>query len=167
MERSALISDDGKYRYWLKRKWGEGKNVLWCMLNPSTADAEVDDPTVLRVIEFSQSWGFGSATVVNKYAIRSSDPSILAKLGHFEAEGPANGFHQWTEALSAHALIVAWGNPGGRGVPLPISEAALLVPYCLGITQSGCPIHPLARGKHRVAAGSLMVPYDQYQRMAA
>ena len=50
MRSDALISPDGRYRYWLTRQWGEGMRVCWVMLNPSTADASIDDPTIRRCI---------------------------------------------------------------------------------------------------------------------
>jgi len=58
---STIISPCGKYRYLLERKWGIGLPcVTWIMLNPSTADAEKDDPTIRRCIGFSKAWGYGS-----------------------------------------------------------------------------------------------------------
>ena len=54
----AEISDCGKYRWKLWRIWDDSKpKILWIMHNPSTADAEKDDPTIRRIINFSKSWG--------------------------------------------------------------------------------------------------------------
>jgi len=68
-KRSAVISDDGKYRYRLDRDLGrDGKTAAFIMVNPSTADAEVDDATIRKLIGFSQRLGFGRFIVGNKFA---------------------------------------------------------------------------------------------------
>jgi hypothetical protein len=43
---SAVLSVDGLYRYRLSRAWGRGPSLAFIMLNPSTADAGIDDPTI-------------------------------------------------------------------------------------------------------------------------
>ena len=52
--RTAVISDDGLYRYRLERVWDDARPALpFVMLNPSTADALVDDPTIRRCVGFA------------------------------------------------------------------------------------------------------------------
>ena len=58
METSAVLSPCRQYRYALWRKWADGPQVLFVMLNPSTADESVDDPTIRRCISFAKAWGF-------------------------------------------------------------------------------------------------------------
>lgn len=70
--RTALV--EPPYRFWLKRAWGAGPMIAWAMLNPSVADSGRDDPTMLRVMEFSLRWGFGSCVVVNIYPFITPDP---------------------------------------------------------------------------------------------
>ena len=53
----AELSGDRYYRYSLWRQWDEGPSVLWIMLNPSTADVYVDDPTIRRCVGFAKAWG--------------------------------------------------------------------------------------------------------------
>lgn len=81
MEKTAIISEDEKYRYQLSRCWDETKpRILFIMLNPSTADANIDDPTIRRVISFAKSWGYGGVYVGNLFAFRSTDPKGLKQI---------------------------------------------------------------------------------------
>lgn len=152
----ANISPCGTWRWSLTRAWDTSLPMLVvCMLNPSTADGTVNDPTILRLIAFAKAWGFGGLWVVNQYAFRSPHPSVLAAQDACTQEGPMN-YMAWNDALTYATAnggwaLAAWGNGGqneGRfnfwadlhGVDL----------YCLGTTADGSPKHPLARGKHRI-----------------
>lgn len=92
---SAEISPCGQYRYKLMRSIlqvvGWDKPALFIMLNPSTADADIDDPTVRRCIGFAKREMCSSLTVVNLYALRATDPRQLMK--HQNPVGPLND--QW------------------------------------------------------------------------
>lgn len=143
----AIISDDERYRYWLLRRWAPGGIVLWVMLNPSTADYQIDDQTIRKCITFSKAWGYGAIQVVNLYAIRSTDPSILAIDG--DAIGPEND-RRIGEALadSRVALVLcAWGTKStladrAQDV-IQLIEDAGHTPMCLHRTKAGHPGHPL------------------------
>lgn len=138
---SASLSACGDYRWTLHRKWDEGPEVLWIMLNPSTADANADDPTVRRCAGFSKSWGFGGLTIANLYAARTPRPSDLSRLA--DPVGVRND--QVLRALVRHAaaVVVAWGaHPlaaARAGTVLPL----LTSPLCIGTTRGGHPRHPL------------------------
>lgn len=58
MNGAAVLSPCGLYRYRLERSWGAGPRICWVMLNPSTADADTDDPTIRRCVRFSRDAGF-------------------------------------------------------------------------------------------------------------
>ena len=149
MNGSAIISADGKYRYTLLRDWAIGPRVLWIMLNPSTADANVNDRTIERCIAFSQREGFGSMEVGNLYAYRATDPRELRGLGALEACGPDNDKHLWHMSLRAQKIICAWGaNASPRQLALQIIGKAPAGLWCLGKTKSGSPRHPLYLSKH-------------------
>lgn len=142
----AVLSDDGLYRYELTRSWGSGRRMVVAMLNPSTADATEDDPTIRRCVGFARREGCGSLVVVNLYALRATHPEHL--LDHPDPEGPENPAH-WARALADPGddlLLAAWG--AGRPAEAPGSLAmerwAGTVPWlCLGTTASGHPRHPL------------------------
>ena len=87
VQRSAVISPDGLYRYRLDRWWGPesegmGSNRMpFMMLNPSTADADEDDRTIRRCIGFAHREGCNGITVVNIGAYRATDPDEWAAAG--------------------------------------------------------------------------------------
>ena len=74
----AGFSRCGRYRYWLRRRWnGDLPQCTFIGLNPSTADARTNDPTLRRCINFADQWGYGSLLLVNLFALRSTDPRAL------------------------------------------------------------------------------------------
>lgn len=120
VERDALISDCGAYRYVLGRRWGHGPTAAWMMLNPSVDDAVLDDPTVKRVVGFSQREGMGAARIVNLFSFRTPHPTDL--LTTDDPVGPETDTHL-TEVLgTADLVVVAWGDsavlhrPAGEAV---------------------------------------------------
>lgn len=158
MYRDAVFSPDGEYRYALVRSWADGPRDTWIMLNPSTADAEVDDPTIRRCIGFSRAWGAGGIRVVNLFALRATDPAEL--LRHPSPIGRTNDKVISTTIASSKKgrVVAAWGAhrmaaERGRAV------AALITPlraplFCLGVTKLGYPRHPLY-----VAGNTPLVPW--------
>lgn len=150
---SAGLSDCQTYRYWLTRRWDDTKPLLVvCMLNPSTADASQNDPTILTLIHFAKLWGFGGIWVVNQNAFRSPHPSVMAKA--VDPIGPLNPmFLQQAVSYARQTgwALAAWGN-GGRNDDLFALWCDMLnvEMKALGFTADGSPKHPLARGKHRI-----------------
>jgi len=142
IESTAEFSHCGRYRYALKRRWSDDPACMFLMLNPSTADANLPDPTITRCIGFAQRWGYGALLVGNIFALRSTDPKGLRTLWPV---GPLN--NQWILKMAEESAIVvaAWGNHGtlfGRSgqVEILMSHFDLM---CLGVTSSGEPKHPL------------------------
>src|SRR4051812_40135006 len=74
---SAILSDCDRYRYLLGREWADGPTAVFVMLNPSTADALHNDPTIRRCLRYAQVWGCGALMVANLYAWRATDPDDL------------------------------------------------------------------------------------------
>jgi hypothetical protein len=141
MRTDACFSRCGTYRYALWRRWAAGPQVLFVMLNPSTADKQRDDPTIRRCIGFAARWGYGAVAVGNLFAFRTPSPDVLRQAAH--PVGRAND--RWLERLAAESsrLIAAWGNDGAfLGRDAQVRE--LLGPlYALALTRLGQPRHPL------------------------
>ncbi len=159
IRRSAMISTDGLYRYWLERRWNEGKALTWVLLNPSKANAEVDDATIRRIVGFSKRWGWPAALVLNLFALRSTDPAALYTAAN--PVGPDND--QWLARYGTNNKVVAaWGNHG-KHLDRDLKVAQLLRMMhanvvCLGTTKQGCPKHPL-----RLSYETKLVPLPRYQ----
>jgi hypothetical protein len=151
---SAVISPDGLYRYRVERQiapfTGSG-TVCFVMLNPSTADAETDDPTIRRCKDFAVEWGFEGLVVVNLFALRTTRPVHL--WDGTIAEDPV-GVANWAytcEAVDeADLVIAAWGghkyvarSPVYHRVRSLGSTGTDSRIRCLGKTASGQPRHPL------------------------
>jgi hypothetical protein len=162
MLKGATIIGDFRYRLW--RCWGGAgsRSACFVMLNPSTADASEDDPTLTRIIGFAKAWGFGSLDVVNLYSYRATDPEALRSAGF-----PVGEYTDETIAgvLSrdiarggyADKVIVGWGTNAQRHrteTVLKLIRGAGFEPHALKITKLGAPQHPLY-----LPATSEPVPY--------
>ena len=144
----ARFSNDGRYRYLLTRRTGFSERaVTFLMLNPSTADAVQDDPTIRRCVGFANAWGFGWLHVVNLSPLRATDPKELLAAGP-EPEDV------WEEnlqtilytAASSDLVVAAYGNHGsaeGRCERVLEALEAVVEVHCLGATKQGHPRHPL------------------------
>lgn len=142
--RHAAFSPCRNYRYRLKSVLNESlPRILWIMLNPSTADEHVDDPTVRRVWQWSARWGYGVAEICNLFAWRSTDPAELRRAA--DPVGPENDIHVAHAAERAHLVICAWGVHGSyldRSTDMRRLLAGRRL-YCLALTKDGEPGHPL------------------------
>lgn len=145
---TAIISEDGNYRYMLSRTGLGGSGIcVFIMLNPSTADADIDDPTIRRCRGFASDWGFDQLVVVNLFALRTSNPQILYKA--LDPIGPDNDTHllHYVRPVNADLVVGAWGAHGkfnnrGRDVKAVLYRYAIRLSH-MGLTQSGEPKHPL------------------------
>ncbi len=140
-QASACLSDDGRYRYQLDRWWASGDRLVWVMLNPSTADAAVDDPTIRRVRGFTRREGYDGFVVVNLFALRATNPAQLTAVE--DPEGPANRDRLAAILNRPVDVVVAWG-----ANPAAVPMADLIRTWrpdarSLGHTKAGAPRHPL------------------------
>jgi hypothetical protein len=177
IRKHAILSADGQYRYMLDREWrgthkhenwkwltdsrgkiavdgigsdlGEPKPCVFIMLNPSTADADKDDPTIRKCVGFAKQWKFERLTVLNLFAFRATDPKVLLSMddrrGGIDPVGFRNQEHVEEICTDAGRIVCAWGAHGDH---LQQNETMLgwlfgFNLHCLGLTKHGHPKHPL------------------------
>jgi hypothetical protein len=153
MTGGAAFSRDRRYRYRLWRRWDRSRPpVAFCMLNPSTADARRDDPTIRRCIGFARDWGYGGIEVVNIFALRATDPRDLRSAR--DPVGPRNDAFI-LRAAAGSPVVIAWGVHGAlrdrASATLKLFGARSRL-LALGRTRSGAPRHPLYLRRGAVAA---------------
>lgn len=179
----AALSGCGQYRYRLWREWGDpDRRCLFVMLNPSTADAAVDDQTVRRCVGFARAWGFGALDVVNLFAWRATQPArlldvvysfeestvlaheVLGKPLPDKVVGPNNDEAIWRAVSHASRIVLAWGThkkiqsilaPRAAHVRRRMRELNHCPVGHLGLCADGQPRHPLM-----LAAATPFVPYE-------
>jgi len=147
MKTSAVISDCGKYRYSLGRIWGDLEApdskgyAMFIGLNPSTADATLDDPTIRRCVGFAKDWGYDGLQMANLFAFRATDPKVMLKA--VDPIGPDNDLALTTLAMGSAVVVAAWGTHGVyMGRDIQVKEMFPNLHY-LKLTVAGHPSHPL------------------------
>lgn len=147
MIKTASISPCGRYRYGLTRQWSDLPLMGFIMLNPSTANADVDDPTIRRCMGFARREGCGGISVVNLFPLRATKPEDLWATRYHKRFGPRSD-----EELRRHVrmvagpLVAAWGADGDRlggDAVEAIRKRYGSQLLCLGVTSKGAPRHPL------------------------
>lgn len=152
IKSEAKFSECGKYRYMLSHTWDETKqSIVFIGLNPSTATAEMDDPTIRRVKRFAKDWGYGGVHMMNLFAWVTPYPDELLKCA--DPIGENDKYFKFISKLQPDILF-AWGSfKEAKGRAKIVSE---MFPnaVCLGFTKDGSPKHPLY-----VAAKTIKVNY--------
>jgi len=139
----ASFSACGDYRYRARRVWDKDKPTFFIIgLNPSTTEAEEDNPTIRRCVGFAKANGCGALILGNLFAFRATTPDALKRAE--DPIGPRN--HQWLRRMhkAADITVAAWGVHGAFKQQ-DIAVRAILGEevQCLGTTQAGHPRHPL------------------------
>jgi hypothetical protein len=157
--RGALLSQCQRYRYLLWRRWGEAaeRPARWAtfiMLNPSTADGLVDDPTLRRCVGFARQLTYDGVMLVNLFAWRATSPADMALAATQGSDVVGRDRDPWVRfATERSELIVAgWGAFG----PARVASSKMLLRTmnleedtptrawrCLGTNADGSPKHPL------------------------
>ncbi len=178
---AMVVQAEGEaYRFKLLYIWKPGAPILpWIMLNPAYAGTRTRfDQTARRVIRFSHRWGFGGALLLNIVPRITPQPGDLRDWLKWDERQDWHARDQlwrnWNvlrDELATHdAAMVAWGASFEAWTRLEAyafdvmleqafdtindpdgPRAKVLRLFCLGTTGFGRPIHPMARGRHRVA----------------
>jgi hypothetical protein len=154
VKRDAFISRDERFRYWLLREWDATKpKALFIMLNPSTADAKVDDATIRKCIGFSQRLGFGGFYVINLSAFRARHPRdlfsfLIMRPDLFREEKKQLDLMMQRAVDEKMTAICAWGSKGRKLNTRVVKILKRLrhngIPYkALRFALDGTPYHPL------------------------
>lgn len=141
----AAFSPCRTWRYQLWRRWNDAPLLIFMGLNPSKADESHNDPTITRCIGFARREGYGGLLMLNLFAFRATAPHDLKKAQ--DPIGPDNDAVIGAKCQNQDRVVVAWGNQGGfcgrdRIISTLLHSSSAKV-ECFGVTQSGCPRHPL------------------------
>jgi hypothetical protein len=142
----ASFSACRRWRYLLWRRWNESRPAAnFLMLNPSTADETVLDPTCARARDFAERWGYGALIVTNVFAWRATDPADMKAAR--DPVGRGNDRAILAAAREAALVVCAWGNHGahlGRAARVrELLERAGIALHALRVNANGEPAHPL------------------------
>ena len=155
-ECRPAAAPDPTYRYALTRVWDLDKPVVaWVCLNPSTATADTDDPTVRKIRGFSERWGFGAFVLVNLFPLRATSPKDLFAVTPRQRMGPCSFLNSKSiegAFLDARDVVFAWGangfHPQAHVHKLGLLHGLEKVRpagrrfWHLGLTRDGEPRHP-------------------------
>jgi len=146
----VIMSADGRHRQRMRRWLGDTfpeHYIVFIGMNPSTADATVDDPTCAREWNFARREGFSGMVKCNVGDYRATHPKMLVEPG-VEAVSPANLPIIRDAARGAGRVVLCHGKlnkalaPAGREIVATlISDGVEL--WCFGTNADGSPKHPL------------------------
>ena len=146
----AHFSPCGRYRVWLSRTFSDIQGngmALWIGMNPSTAAADVDDPTVRRETNFTRRWGLSNYLKTNVMDYRATHPRMLLEPGVDPCS--SDNLPAIREfASQADLIVLAFGalHPKlkvyGEDVVRTLKGDGRRL-RCLGLTKEGLPRHPL------------------------
>lgn len=150
---TAILSPCGLYRFELERDVQlDGIVAALFGVNPSMADATVNDATIRKDIGFAKVLGWRQIIKGNVFPFRATDVRALRAVDDHRLE--ENAAHLRAIAARADILVPCWGNRDKLPAPLRPQLAATLELlratgkpiYTFGFTASGDPLHPLMLG---------------------
>lgn len=140
MIKDAVFSECGKYRYLLVRVWNAELSPAVCIgLNPSTANAENDDPTIRNLTRILQNAGYGGLYMMNLFAMISPNPNDLRA-----CPDPVKENDDWLLKMAAGQQVVfCWGNFKQAEYRAKKIKTMFPASKCFGKNSNGSPKHPL------------------------
>lgn len=141
MEKGAIFSDCGKYRYRLWRIWDVSGTFAQCVgLNPSTANSDDDDNTIRNLTEIIKNNGYGGFYMTNLFALISPYPEALR-----ECPDPIkdNDVHLRQVYSLCQSIIFCWGNFKQAEYRAKKIIKEFPQALCFGMNANGSPKHPL------------------------
>ena len=148
----------------------ETRSILFIGLNPSMAEANVDDPTCRREVEFARDWGYTRYSKANVIPYRATSPKDLSHVGDMEGD-------EWQAAVERNVgeirrlaaesgkVVLAYGrlpaNAPTRCIQAlndALSAARESAPeseslFCFGLNKDGSPKHPLYLRRDSILQG--------------
>jgi hypothetical protein len=146
----ATFSADGRYRQLMRRWTGDtfpDRYVMFIGMNPSTADATVNDPTCAREWTFANREGFSAMVKANVGDYRATDPKMLLAPG-VAAVSSENLPTIRRAAKAASLVVVCHGKlnkalaPAGQALVEALRSDCIEM-WCFGTNGDGSPKHPL------------------------
>lgn len=141
---------DHEHRQLMRRWIGDSfpeRYIMFIGMNPSTADANVNDPTCAREWTFAQREGYDAMAKGNVGDYRATDPKMLLAPG-VVAVSPHNLPSLQAAARKADKVVLAHGKlnkalaPAGREL-VEVLRADGIPLWCFGVNADGSPKHPL------------------------
>jgi hypothetical protein len=154
--------EPGNYRYRLIQRWDSGPMMGWLLMNPSIANDEKDDKTVVRCRNYARAWGFGAMEIVNVAAHVATHSKDLAQVA--DPIGSDNRSYIIMMALHSELIVAAYGQPAFPALRAEGLKACKLILdntmrklHVLELSQNGTPKHPLY-----LAADLKPVPWNPF-----
>jgi hypothetical protein len=149
----AHFSPCEKFRYWLRRDWDLTKNAIaFLMLNPSTADEMVNDPTIERCQRRAITMGYGSMIIVNLFPFRMTDSKLLSTVENLLGDATEADAAILRAVKISQMTVCGWGKhalaaPRAQHIMTLLTQKNLQNKVmCLQLNADNSPQHPLYIG---------------------
>lgn len=146
----AEFSACEKYRYRLTRTWQESlPGIAFLMLNPSTADEMVNDPTIERCQRRAIEYGYGKMVIINLFPYRETDSQLLSSIPDLYGDIATTNQHILDVVHECQQTIAGWGShpmamARAKEVYQLLAEHGLTSRlFALEVNADGNPKHPL------------------------